>query len=125
VIGGVAIARHAFSGAPYAGATAGYSPPRAAVLRIGSPLDVAQALEVGDEVDDGRLAHLGELGQLGEARPLVPDVLADRPVRGAEVGEAAFGQSLAHEFVHGECRVAQQPAVEAARTTGAQGAGIP
>jgi tetratricopeptide (TPR) repeat protein len=60
---------------------------RAAIVRIGNSLDVAQALEVVDEVDDRRLADLGELRELGDARPVVPDVLSDRPVADEEVAE--------------------------------------
>src|SRR4029079_11097179 len=71
---------------------------------------VAQGLGMVDEVDARRLAHLGELREVGDARALIPDVLSDRPVRGAEVGEAALRESLTHQLVYRECRVAQEDA---------------
>jgi hypothetical protein len=83
---------------------------RAAIVRIGNSLDVAQALEVVDEVDDRRLAHLGEQRELGDARATIRDVLSDRPVSGAEVRETALGEPFAHQLVDRQGEVAQEGA---------------
>jgi hypothetical protein len=83
---------------------------RAAVSRIGNSLHVAKALEVVDEVDDRGLAHLGDLRELGNARATIGDVLPDRPVGRAKVGEAPLSEPLAHQLVDRQGGVAQKGA---------------
>lgn len=80
----------------------------AAVVRIGNAFDVAETLEVVDEVHDGWLTHLHQIGKFGDPRALVGDVLADRAVRGAKVGKAAFGEARADELVDREDRIPQE-----------------
>jgi hypothetical protein len=77
---------------------------------VWNPLDVTQALEIVHEVDDARLADLGELGELCHPGPAIGDVLPDRSVGRPKIPKPAAGERFAHKFVQRESRVAQQRA---------------
>jgi len=67
---------------------------------IGSALEVAEALELAEQVVEGLLANPQPGGQLGRPCTLWSGVLEDVQVRRVEVGEAAFVHPLEHAPLH-------------------------
>lgn len=57
--------------------------------RVGFADDVPEPFELVDGVHDGRLGEPGTRGQLGDARSLGADVLANRKQRRPQIGETA------------------------------------
>ena len=58
-------------------------------VRVGRALDVAELLEVGDQLGHRLLGHVGLLGQVGEPDALGRDVGEDLMMGGPQVAEAA------------------------------------
>jgi hypothetical protein len=69
----------------------------APVGRIGAPLEVAELLEVVDEVAHRLLCDLGALGEVGQARTVCLHVLEDRVVSGALLIDAAGRDRVLHD----------------------------
>ena len=80
----------------------------ATVVGVRDSLDVAKPFEVVHQVDDAGLGDLRESREVGDARPLILDVLPDRAVSRTEVGEAALSQPFTHQLVDRERGVAQE-----------------
>ena len=66
--------------------------PRAGVVRVGRPLHVAAALEVGDRLGDRLLRHAEALRQRADRHRAADQVLEDEAVGEAEVVEAVGGE---------------------------------
>jgi len=72
---------------------------RAAVGRVGSPLDETKAFEVLDELRHGLLRHLRALCQLADAAPR-PEIFEDLGVSGADLGKAGVMQPRGNVLIH-------------------------
>ena len=68
--------------------------------RVGPTLDVAQPLELAEEVVEGLFADTETCGQLGGPRTVGARILEDRQVRHVEVGVSLLVESLEHASAH-------------------------
>ena len=72
----------------------------AQIVGIRASLEVAEPLELAEQVAEGLLADPQPGGQIGRPRTLRSGVLEDDQVCGVEVGEAALVQPLEHVPLH-------------------------
>ena len=80
----------------------------APVLRVGHPLDVAVALEVGHRLAHGLLGQTGPLREIGETAALLVHVGEHAAVAGTEIGEALPAQAGLELAGHGLPHLAQE-----------------
>jgi hypothetical protein len=80
------------------------------VVRIGSALEIVEALELAEQVVESLLADPLPGGQLGRLRSLRPGILEDVQVRRVEVVEATLVEELEHPSLHGLPGQAQERA---------------
>lgn len=73
---------------------------RAAVVRVGSALQVAASLELAEEVVDRLLAHPSPGGEFGGSCPLRPGIEDDVQMGRVEVVEAMLVQTGEHPSQH-------------------------
>ena len=66
---------------------------RAPVLRVLRALDVAELLQVVDDLADGLLGHAGALGEVGEPRAALVDEAEDAAVALADGGVPRLTQA--------------------------------